>query len=111
MLYFENKQPTDNYTQQGRKKRSRSKTIEKNIHTDYMITKYGLPVTEPSIMNIVDGLIQNRLMLNQVCSIDSFPMRHSATFVTGTNKWREKAGYRGKFNARGPYGLLLWKPR
>lgn len=111
MLHFQTHKPLDSYTKQGStcsKKQSRHNTQENQL--PYNIIKKGSLVIEQSIIDIVEELIARRLVLNQVCSIDSFPMRHSAAFITGTNKWREKGGYRGEFNERGPFRLLLWEP-
>jgi cytidine deaminase len=71
MLYFNKNNPTDSYTQQ-----------DFTEPYNYTITKNGLPIQESTIVNIIDELVQRRLILNTVCSIDQFPMRHTAAFIT-----------------------------
>jgi len=119
MLHFQTQKPLDSYTQQDSKKeqvtdlictKKRFRNNNENLQIPYNIIKNGDMVIEQGIINIVQELVARRLVLNTVCTSDSFPMRHSAAFLTGTNKWREKGGYRGEFNEGGPFRLLLREP-
>ena len=100
MLHFYKKKPTDSY-------------VSKNFTSGaaFKITDNGQEINDSPLIDIIYDMIDRQLTLNRVCSIDTFPLRHSAAFLTGTNKWREKGGIRREFNARGATRVLLRPPR
>ena len=95
MLYFKEKTPTDNFTSP---KGGKPYTIKKN----------GSSVNEQYTVGIIESMIERRLIMDKACTIDPFPARHSATFITGTSNWREKDLLWGKFDPGGTVGMLLW---
>ena len=108
--------PTDGYElprQQPKQKRKRNNNVtnDENINSVYQITTLeGKEIIKPHIRSVIADMVARRLMMNETCAADTFPMRHSAAFVPGT-KWREKSGIWREFNERGPFWVLLWPPR
>ena len=105
--------PTEGY-QLKRHKRQKKDTNNKMkmiIKPNYIITDMGGDeIVKPHIRYVIEDMVARRLLLNSACTIDAYPMRHSAAFVPGT-KWREKGGIWGEFNSRGPFRVLLRPPR
>ena len=100
MLHFHKKKPTDSFVQQ-----------DFTSDSAFKITDNGQEINDTHLIDIIYEMIERQLTINRVCSIDTFPLRHSAAFLTGTNKWREKGGIRREFNARGATRVLLRPPR
>ncbi|AYV77018.1 MAG: hypothetical protein Barrevirus8_4 [Barrevirus sp.] len=74
----------------------------------YVVKKNDTIINDPYLNEIIESMIDKRLTLDKACTIDPFPARHFATFITGTSNWREKAGLGREFDKRGQTGLLFW---
>ncbi len=94
MLHFKERRPTDHPTSPK--------------GGSYKITKNGKEINDQYVSSIIESMIEKRMILDKACSIDPFPARHSASFITGTSNWREKDLIWGEFDPGGTIGMLLW---
>lgn len=103
--------PQQRQQRHKRQKKDTNNKMKMIIKPNYIITDMGGDeIVKPHIRYVIEDMVARRLLLNSACTIDAYPMRHSAAFVPGT-KWREKSGIRGEFNSRGPFRVLLRAPR
>lgn len=94
MLHFTERNPTDDFTSPN--------------GGHYTIKKDGTEINDSHIRTVIDEMIAKRLVLDKACTIDPFPARHSASFITGTSNWREKGVIWGELDPGGTGGMLLW---
>lgn len=93
MLHFKEQTPTDNFTSP--------------YGGNYKIKKNGIEVMDTSIRYVIDDMFEMRTTVDKACAKDPFPARHSATFITGSSNWREKAGIWGELDPGGKVRMLL----